>query len=98
MNKLLEEREKTHGDFKGVALTALTIKAIVKNSKNYKYLSGEEEESLDMIASKIGRILNGNPHEIDHWRDIAGYAKLVVKSLEPKNFRVKLKVKKEKSQ
>ncbi|MDY0487330.1 DUF6378 domain-containing protein, partial [Pasteurella multocida] len=32
--------------------------------------------ALTMIATKIVRIVNGNPHEVDHWRDIVGYATL----------------------
>jgi hypothetical protein len=36
------------------------------------------KESVDMICHKIARIVNGGqPQEIDHWHDIAGYAKLV---------------------
>ncbi len=35
-----------------------------------------------MIAHKIASILAGDPNEIDHWRDIAGYATLIVKELE----------------
>lgn len=39
------------------------------------------KEALDMIVHKIGRILNGNPNYIDSFRDIAGYAELVVNYL-----------------
>jgi hypothetical protein len=31
---------------------------------------------------KIGRIVNGNPDAVDHWIDIAGYAKLISDRLE----------------
>lgn len=34
-----------------------------------------------MIAHKIGRIVNGNPNNIENWRDIAGYAELVARIL-----------------
>jgi len=37
-------------------------------------------QSLAMIALKLSRILCGDPQEPDHWRDIAGYATLVLKS------------------
>jgi hypothetical protein len=40
-----------------------------------------QRESLDMIAHKIARILNGNPNVHDHWHDIAGYATLVANDL-----------------
>ena len=34
-------------------------------------------EALDLIASKIGRMLSGNLNYIDNWHDIAGYATLI---------------------
>lgn len=33
-------------------------------------------EALEMICTKIARILAGNARESDHWSDIAGYAEL----------------------
>lgn len=40
-------------------------------------LDPDQKEALEMIAHKIGRILNGDPNYADSWHDIAGYAKLV---------------------
>ena len=37
-------------------------------------------EALEMIAHKVGRILNGQPDFFDSWHDIAGYATLVAKA------------------
>lgn len=42
----------------------------------------DQIECLEMIAHKIGRILNGDPHYGDSWRDIAGYATLIADRLE----------------
>ena len=61
-------------------------------------LSNEQKESLHMITHKVGRILNGDPNFIDSWRDLAGYATLIVNSLSKTdgatdNKVVKLKVK-----
>jgi len=39
-------------------------------------MSASHREALEMIAHKIGRILNGDPNYADSWHDIAGYAKL----------------------
>lgn len=41
-----------------------------------------QREAMEMIVHKIGRIIHGNPHEADHWRDIAGYALLAVREIE----------------
>jgi hypothetical protein len=38
-------------------------------------------EALDMMASKIARIVSGDHQFKDHWIDIVGYATLVVDSL-----------------
>ena len=81
MLNILDERAKTHGDFYDVAATAQELKDAMRRGKNWKLLDDTEREALQMIASKIGRILAGNPHEPDHWRDIAGYATLIERRL-----------------
>ena len=45
-------------------------------------LAFDQREAIDMIIHKLGRIINGNPDKVDHWTDIAGYAKLVADRLE----------------
>ena len=77
MPDILDEREKTHGDYYRVAMMAQELKDVMRRGKNWKTLDDTQREALEMIASKIGRILSGNPHEVDHWRDIAGYAALI---------------------
>jgi hypothetical protein len=51
-------------------------------AKHDKTFSDDQWEALEMIVHKIGRIVNGNPNKVDHWVDIAGYAKLVADRLE----------------
>lgn len=80
VKEILEQREKTHGDYKAVAAISQGIKtAIHLGPNNLPYVA---QESLDMIASKMARIACGNWREIDHWRDIAGYAQLIVDLLD----------------
>ena len=74
---IIDERQKTHGDFYRVAGTAQELKDVLRRGKNWKTLDDTQRETLEMIATKIARILSGNPHEVDHWRDIAGYAMLI---------------------
>ena len=81
--ELLETRAKTHGEYVNVARLAQVMKADMRYyGIKYGNLSFSQKETLDMIVSKIGRILSGDPKEVDHWRDIAGYAQLVVRELE----------------
>lgn len=74
---IIDERQKTHGDFYRVAGTAQELKDVLRRGKNWKTLDDTQRETLEMIATKIARILSGDPHEVDHWRDIAGYAALI---------------------
>jgi hypothetical protein len=73
----LAERGKRYGDFVGHALITQGIKRQMQMTEGWKNLDDYHREALEMIAHKIGRILNGDPTYFDSWHDIAGYAKLV---------------------
>lgn len=78
---LLTEREKTHGPFLTTAAKAQQLKDAMQGGKNWTELDDVQREALQMIASKIARILCGDHAEVDHWRDIAGYANLAVQEI-----------------
>lgn len=84
VNETLAQRATTHGSFSEVSRIAQTLKSM-RDATLKTSMSDVQTEAFDMIASKIGRILSGNPNEKDHWHDIAGYASLVVKYLEEKS-------------
>lgn len=73
---ILVEREKTHGDFSAQSAFAQMLKAQFRRQPKISALQPAQHEALDLIATKIARILHGNHAEKDHWIDIAGYAKL----------------------
>jgi len=79
---LITERGKRYGDFRGHALITQNIKGAMVHTPRWKLLRDNQKEALEMIAHKIGRILNGDPDYKDSWDDIAGYAKLVADTLE----------------
>jgi len=79
---LLNEREKTHGDFSLNAEASQRIKETIQNSVTYLQMSCVQREALDMIALKISRIISGKYDHLDHWEDIAGYANLVINHME----------------
>lgn len=83
IDKILAEREKTHGDFSEHAEITQSLKKVLRDRAYLKgrNISYEMEESLDMIFHKIGRIVAGDPYVVDHWDDIAGYATLVANIL-----------------
>jgi hypothetical protein len=76
VNETLAQRQLTHGNFPEQAETAQRLKAVFIASPNWSRLSAPQRESLELVATKIARILHGNPDEPDHWKDIAGYATL----------------------
>ena len=78
----LAERETMHGDYREVSTVAQSIKYAL-DCRQAK-LSPAQRESLDMIATKMARIVCGDPNIIDHWLDIEGYARLVRNGLEEK--------------
>lgn len=84
VKEILEEREKTHGNFRDVARTAQQIKWILTVHPNVLAMSSVKKEALAMIATKIARIVNGDSDNKDHWEDIAGYAMLAVREIEEK--------------
>ena len=80
----LDARAVDYGKFIEGAEVMQMLKRVVQNalSNRDKVLAHDQAESMDMIIHKIGRIINGNPDVVDHWLDIAGYAKLVADRLE----------------
>ena len=86
INNTLIERGKKYGKFDGHARITQKIKRVMTTDTNWEELSNSQKESLEMIAHKIGRILNGDPDYIDHWVDIAGYATLVADMLAPEQL------------
>ena len=72
----IEARHETHGDYTNTAQVSQHLKTTMRNARNWNRLSNDKRESLDMIMTKVARIMSGEPNEPDHWLDIEGYAKL----------------------
>ena len=47
-----------------------------------KYIEQDQQEALDMIFHKIGRIVAGDPNYADSWHNITRYTTLIEKRLE----------------
>lgn len=81
--QLLQERGARYGLFTGHAEVTQRLKSVIATELGTrgKVLAPDQQEALDMICHKIGRIVNGDPDYDDSWADVAGYAELVVKRL-----------------
>lgn len=71
----IPNRDEQHGGMEAVGALSQNLKGYIRRSNGWSRLDAGEREALDMICHKIARILSGdNPHDPEHWRDIAGYA------------------------
>jgi hypothetical protein len=79
IDNTLAERGARYGQFTGHADITQGIKNVMRGSPTSKWdmLSLDQKEALEMVAHKIGRILNGDSDYIDSWTDIIGYTRLV---------------------
>lgn len=77
---ILEEREKTHGDF----LLTAKVAQDIKNALDWapKEQSVVVKEAAELIATKLARAFIGNSLEKEHWLDIQGYAGLVLEYIQ----------------
>jgi len=80
---ILGQRAKTYGTFKDNARVAQGLKRVMAEHarEHEKTFADDQWEALEMIASKISRIVNGDPDSVDQWDDIAGYATLIADRL-----------------
>jgi hypothetical protein len=77
----LAERGTRYGSFVGHAKITQAVKRAMADSPNWSALADDQREALEMIAHKVGRILNGDPDFHDSWHDIVGYTQLVADRL-----------------
>lgn len=73
---LLNERGKTHGDWQKQSLVAQLIKNALALGPQWGDMSESQKEALQMTATKMSRIVCGNPNHQDSWDDIIGYINL----------------------
>lgn len=77
VQQTLDARGEQYGSYDLMADTAQKLKYTMRDTPGWESAPPQVRESLDMIATKIARILTGNPEHGDSWHDIQGYAKLV---------------------
>ena len=81
LHAVLHERGQEYGDFVSMSEFAQDLKERIRSAPGAHRLEPYQWESLDMICTKIARVVCGNPQHEDSWTDIAGYAKLVADHL-----------------
>ena len=81
LEKTLAQRGEVYGRFVDHATISQSIKRAMRAAPGWQELPDDMRESLEMLAHKVARILNGNPDYVDSWHDVSGYATLVEKRL-----------------
>ena len=91
----LQERGSRYGSYEYHARVTQNLKSVMTEfvradgTAPWDKLEPYHREAIDMILHKLGRIVNGDPDYDDSWRDIAGYAQLVVNIIANKQKEVK---------
>lgn len=73
----LAERGSNYGSYEQHAEITQSLKDVMHDTPNWEQLPPYMKESLEMMAHKTARILNGDHLYKDSWHDIVGYIKLV---------------------
>lgn len=83
MTPKIPNRDEQHGGIEAVGTVCQRMKIAMRAGQNWPLLTPGEQEALDMIAHKIARILSGaDPHDPQHWEDVAGYAHAAMRARE----------------
>jgi hypothetical protein len=82
MAQTLAERGSQYGNWREQAIIAQNVKEAFRKNTNWDSLPPYLRETLDMIASKVSRVLNGNPMYLDNVHDMVGYTKLAEDCME----------------
>lgn len=89
IEETLQERGTRYGEFNQHARITQNLKRAMQDSPNWSKLRDDQKEALEMVAHKVGRILNGDPDYHDSWHDMIGYTKLVADTLKPPNVKLR---------
>ncbi len=84
IDAVLTERGARYGNFEDHARITQAVKAAMVDSPNWSVLRDDTREALEMVAHKVGRMLNGDPEYIDNVIDIIGYMQLVLDRMQGK--------------
>lgn len=84
IKRVLEERGNRYGDFDRHAEITQSIKQVLHSTPKWRNLTPSQKEAIEMIAHKLGRMLNGDTTYTDNVIDIIGYATLMLNDMENK--------------
>lgn len=78
IEKVLDHRGSTHGDFAHGAVVSQRLKFALAEGVNWETMDVVQREALEAVVGKLARIVAGDAHFLDHYRDIIGYTQLAL--------------------
>ena len=81
IRNVLAERGERYGDFEDHSRLCQHLKYTMHSGASWEECTDSQKQALEVIADKIARMLNGDPHYKDNWVDIIGYSQLVLDQL-----------------
>jgi hypothetical protein len=81
IHDILADRGKKYGVFSEQAKTAQALKQILFKQRPRHEMSADQAEAMDMMCTKLSRLVHGDHNHVDGWVDIAGFSQLVVDRL-----------------
>lgn len=82
---ILRQRGDRYGPFENHAKITQMIKDVMRAEEGWNRLTYPQREALEMVAHKIGRMLNGDPTYEDNVVDILGYSDLMLRCMRGKD-------------
>lgn len=80
--QVLKERGSRYGSFRTQAERTMELMAVFEQAAWWPAAPPYIKKGITAICDKLSRIANGDPTYDDNWRDISGYATLVLNELE----------------
>lgn len=74
----LVERGGRYGRFSDNATISNAVLNILRATAGWSRFQPDQIVATEIIVQKLARALSGDPNYDDNWRDIAGYAQLIV--------------------
>lgn len=72
----LNDREAKYGDFGELSKAIQAYKSAIRHAPSWPKMTAVQREAAEMVATKLCRVVYGDPLHFDSWLDIAGYATL----------------------
>lgn len=82
IKEVLNQRQKTHGEFSQVSKTYSDFIKTLENTGFFGKCEDHHRLAIDVIFLNLSRILNGDMNFDDRWLDIIEYSELVLKQLD----------------